>query len=52
MRKVIVNEWMTLDGVVHASGAADEDMTGGFKHGGRHLRYQAAQAAAGTTSSR
>ena len=39
MRNVIVNEWMTLDGVVQAPGAADEDMTGGFKHGGWHLRY-------------
>jgi dihydrofolate reductase len=39
MRKVIVNEWMSLDGVVQAPGAADEDTTGGFKHGGWHLRY-------------
>jgi dihydrofolate reductase len=39
MRKVIVNEWMTLDGVVQAPGAADEDTTGGFKHGGWHLPY-------------
>jgi dihydrofolate reductase len=39
MRKVIVDEWMTLDGVVQAPGAADEDRTGGFEHGGWHLRY-------------
>jgi len=39
MRKVIVNEWMTLDGVVRAPGAADEDTSGGFKHGGWHLRF-------------
>jgi dihydrofolate reductase len=39
MRKVIVNEWMSLDGVVQAPGAADEDTTGGFRHGGWHLRY-------------
>jgi dihydrofolate reductase len=39
MRKVIVNEWMSLDGVVQAPGATDEDMTGGFNHGGWHLRY-------------
>ena len=39
MRKLIVNEWMTLDGVVQAPGAADEDTTGGFEHGGWHLRY-------------
>jgi dihydrofolate reductase len=39
MRKVIVNEWMSLDGVVQAPGAPDEDTTGGFEHGGWHLRY-------------
>ena len=39
MRKVIVNEFMSLDGVVQAPGAADEDTTGGFKHGGWNLRY-------------
>jgi dihydrofolate reductase len=39
MRKVIVNEWMTLDGVVQAPGAADEDRTGGFTHGGWHLPF-------------
>jgi dihydrofolate reductase len=39
MRKVIVNEWMSLDGVVQAPGAADEDRTGGFQHGGWHLPY-------------
>lgn len=39
MRKVIVEEWMTLDGVVQAPGAPDEDRTGGFEHGGRHMRY-------------
>jgi hypothetical protein len=36
--KVIVTEWMSLDGVVQAPGAADKDTTGGFEHGGRHLR--------------
>ena len=39
MRKVIVTEWMSLDGVVQAPGAADEDTTGGFAHGGWHLPY-------------
>jgi dihydrofolate reductase len=39
MRKVIVQVWMSLDGVVQAPGASDEDTTGGFEHGGWHLRY-------------
>jgi dihydrofolate reductase len=39
MRKVIVSEWMTLDGVVQGPGHADEDTDGGFEHGGWHMRY-------------
>ena len=39
MRKVVVNEFMSLDGVVQAPGAADEDRSGGFEHGGWHLGY-------------
>src|SRR4051812_2049213 len=39
MRKVIANEWTTLDGVVQAPGYADEDVTGAFEHGGWHGRY-------------
>jgi dihydrofolate reductase len=39
MRKVIVTEWMSLDGVVQAPGEPDEDLTGGFQHGGWHLDY-------------
>ena len=39
MRKVVVVEWMTLDGVVQAPGHPDEDRDGGFEHGGWHLRY-------------
>jgi dihydrofolate reductase len=39
MAKVIVNEFMSLDGVVQAPGTADEDTSGGFAHGGWHMRY-------------
>ena len=39
MRKVIVVEWMTLDGVVQAPGHPDEDTSGGFAHGGWHMPY-------------
>src|SRR5438093_3483428 len=34
MRKVIVQAWMTLDAVVQAPGARDQDRSGGFEHGG------------------
>jgi dihydrofolate reductase len=34
MRKLIVSEFITLDGVIQAPGGADEDRDGGFAHGG------------------
>lgn len=34
MRKLIVAEFITLDGVIQAPGSAEEDTEGGFRHGG------------------
>lgn len=39
MRKIIADEWMSLDGVVQAPGDPGEDRSGGFQHGGWHLPY-------------
>jgi dihydrofolate reductase len=39
MRKVVVNEFMGLDGVAQAPGGPEEDPSGGFAHGGWHMRY-------------
>ncbi|MGH2545502.1 MAG: dihydrofolate reductase family protein [Actinomycetota bacterium] len=39
MRKLFVSEFLTLDGVMQAPGASDEDMEGRFQHGGWQLAY-------------
>jgi dihydrofolate reductase len=39
MRKVIVSEFLTLDGVMQAPGGSDEDREGGFQHGGWQMPY-------------
>ena len=39
MRKLIINEFLSLDGVMQAPGAPDEDRDGGFEHGGWQLDY-------------
>jgi dihydrofolate reductase len=41
MRKVIVNEFLTLDGIAQAPGGPDEDTSSGFEHGGWHIAYGA-----------
>ena len=37
--RVVVNEFMSLDGVVQAPGGAKEDTDGGFAHGGWSMPY-------------
>ena len=39
MRKLVVSEFMSLDGVMQAPGGADEDRDGGFAHGGWTMPY-------------
>jgi dihydrofolate reductase len=39
MRKLIVSEFMSIDGVIQAPGGKDEDTDGGFAHGGWTLPY-------------
>jgi dihydrofolate reductase len=39
MRKLIVAEFITLDGVIQAPGGEDEDTDGGFIHGGWTMPY-------------
>jgi dihydrofolate reductase len=39
MRKIIVSEFVSLDGVMQAPGGAEEDTEGGFAHGGWTMPY-------------
>ena len=39
MRNLIVNAFVSLDGVMQAPGGPDEDPTGGFAHGGWAVNY-------------
>ena len=39
MRKLMVHEFMSLDGVMQAPGGKDEDRDGGFEHGGWTVPY-------------
>jgi dihydrofolate reductase len=39
MRKLIVSEFLSLDGVIQAPGGVDEDTDGGFKYGGWTIPY-------------
>ncbi|GHA16482.1 deaminase reductase [Arenicella chitinivorans] len=37
--KIIITEFISLDGVVQAPGGVDEDTDGGFEHGGWSMKY-------------
>ena len=37
--QVLISEFISLDGVVQAPGGADEDTSGGFRHGGWSMPY-------------
>ena len=39
MRKIVVSEFVSLDGVIQAPGGADEDTEGGFAYGGWTMPY-------------
>jgi hypothetical protein len=39
MRKLIVSEFVSMDGVMQAPGGKDEDRDGGFDHGGCTVPY-------------
>jgi len=39
MRNLIISEFITLDGIIQAPGGIDEDVDGGFAHGGWTLPY-------------
>jgi dihydrofolate reductase len=37
--RIVISEFISLDGVVQAPGGAEEDTDGGFKHGGWSMRF-------------
>jgi dihydrofolate reductase len=39
MRKLVVNEFLSVDGVMQGPGSPDEDRDGGFEHGGWQIQF-------------
>ena len=37
--RIVISEFMSLDGVVQAPGGPDEDRDGGFRHGGWSMPF-------------
>jgi dihydrofolate reductase len=37
--RIVISEFISLDGVVQAPGGAEEDRDGGFEHGGWSMPY-------------
>ena len=37
--RIVISEFISLDGVVQAPGGAEEDTDGGFRHGGWSMPY-------------
>lgn len=53
--RVVISEFISLDGIVQAPGGPDEDTDGGFRHGGWSMRFfdpEVMGAAVGEQSSR
>jgi dihydrofolate reductase len=50
MRKLIVSEFLTLDGVLQSPGYPDEDPSGGFEHGGWQMPLMDAVAGEAITA--
>jgi dihydrofolate reductase len=46
--KTLVTEFISLDGVIQAPGAPDEDTDGGFRHGGWSMKYFDPEVMGGT----